>query len=82
MGKTGVIVAWTIIRVPPGEFTNQAPYLVAIVALDSGERITAQLVDWEQKHVQAGQRVVTVVRRTVISTCDSVIPYGIKVKPL
>lgn len=80
VGKTGTIVAWTLIRVPPGDFTNQAPYPVVVVTL-ADRRITAQLVDWEEKHLVIGQKVVTVIRK-VFETGDGVIPYGIKVKPV
>ncbi len=46
LGKSGKIISWTVIRVPPGGFSDQAPYPVVIVALDNGERITAQLVNY------------------------------------
>jgi len=82
LGKTGVIRSWTVIRLPPADFGYQAPYPVVIVSLDGGESIVAQLVDFDEKHLSIGQRVVTVVRRTVQTGIDDVIPYGIKVKPL
>lgn len=82
VGKTGKIVAFTRIRVPPADFTDQAPYPVVLVELDKGGRITAQMVDWEEKHLNAGQKVLTVVRRVVKPNTEGVIPYGIKVKPL
>lgn len=82
VGKTGKIVAFTLIRVPPAGFSDQAPYPVVVVELSDGKRICAQLVDWEDKHLRFGQRVVTVVRRSTRPNFDDVIPYGIKVKPL
>ena len=82
IGKTGKIVAFTLIRVPPANFSYQAPYPVVIVELDDGGRIPAQLVDYSEDHLKIGQKVVTVVRKTVQSETDGVIPYGIKVKPL
>ncbi|MBI3342852.1 OB-fold domain-containing protein [Candidatus Gottesmanbacteria bacterium] len=81
VGKTGRIVAWTMVRVPPADFTDQAPYPAVLVELDGGGRITAQLVDWEEKHLKIGQRVVAVVRRVIKPNTEGVIPYGIKVKP-
>lgn len=84
VGKTGKIVAFTLIRVPPAGFSDQAPYPVVVVALDEGlqgKRITAQLVDWQPEHLAAGQQVVTVVRRVIHPNTEGVIPYGIKVKP-
>ena len=82
IGKIGAIVSWTIIRVPPADFGYQAPYPVALVALSSGESICAQVVDYSENQLVIGQRVVTVVRRTIQSQIDGVIPYGIKVKPI
>lgn len=81
IGKTGTIVTWTIVRVPPADFSNQAPYPVVVVAFAGGKKMTCQLVDWEEKHLVAGQKVITIVRK-VFETGDGVIPYGLKVKPL
>ncbi len=80
--KRGIIVAWTMIRVPPSDFSDQAPYPVVIVQFENQSRITAQLVDWEPKDLIVGQRVGTVIRRVTKPDTDGVIPYGIKVKPL
>jgi len=80
LGKTGVVVSWTIIRVPPGDFMDQAPYAVVLVDMDEGGRIEAQLVDVPLDALSNGLRVKTVVRRVTRPDADSVIPYGIKVK--
>jgi uncharacterized OB-fold protein len=82
IGKIGTILSWTTIRVPPGDFTDQAPYPVALIALADGSRIVCQLVDYENEHLVAGQKVVTVIRRVTSPDTDGVIPYGIKAKPL
>lgn len=82
LGKTGKILSWTVVRVPPADFSDQAPYPVVLVGLDVGGRMTAQLVDWDTKDLNIGQKVVTIVRRIVKPNTEGVIPYGIKVKPL
>lgn len=82
IGKTGSIISWTMIRVPPDGFSEQAPYPLAVVRLDGGTQITAQVVDWEEKDLKTDQKVTTVIRRTIATAADGVIPYGIKVKPL
>ncbi len=82
IGKSGVIISWTMIRVPPADYGYQAPYPVVLVTLDDGDSITAQMVDYAIDQVVIGQRVMTVVRRTIQSRTDDVIPYGIKVKPI
>jgi uncharacterized OB-fold protein len=82
IGRTGKVVSWTIVRVPPANFGEQAPYPVVIVEFANGDRCTAQMVDFTPNELRVGQRVITVVRRTIQSKTDAVIPYGIKVKPL
>lgn len=82
IGKQGSIVSWTLIRVPPADFANLAPYPVVLIVLDEGGMMMAQLVDFEEKHLMKGQRVATVIRRVAKSSDDGVIPYGIKAIPL
>jgi len=67
--------------VPPEGFSEQAPYFIAIVALSKSERICTQVVD-VVKTIAIGQKVKTVLRRTIDVSHDGVIPYGIKVKQL
>jgi uncharacterized OB-fold protein len=80
LGKQGKILAWTIIYVPPGRFSFFAPYPIAIVELDNGQKITAQLVDCDHDEVKTNARVETVLRKVTEPSTDGVIPYGIKVK--
>lgn len=82
LGKTGKIISWTLVRVPPGDFMDQAPYPVVLVELEGGKRIEAQLVDWDPTHLAYGTKVKTIIRRVMRPDPDGVIPYGIKVKPL
>jgi uncharacterized protein len=81
LGLTGVVVTITTIRVPPEGFIHQAPYQVALVKLDTGKTIPAQVVD-SIHPVAIGDTVVTVIRRSKEAGTDGVIPYGIKVKPV
>jgi uncharacterized OB-fold protein len=82
IGKQGAIVSWTSIRVPPADYSNLAPYAVALIALDDGGMMMAQLVDCDMEDVKKGQRVVTVIRRMTHSSDDGVIPYGVKAVPI
>lgn len=82
IGKEGKIISWTTVRVPPGGFSDQAPYPVVIVKLENNSMITAQLVDYDEKHLVFGQEVTTVIRRVIQPNTEGIIPYGIKVKPL
>lgn len=82
VGVSGTILSWTLIRVPPGDFTDQAPYPVVLISLPNGKRLTCQLVDYNESQLVAGQKVITIIRRVTRPDPDGVIPYGIKVKPL
>ncbi len=81
-GKRGTILSWTLIRVPPDGFADQAPYPLAIVLLEDKIKIIAQVVDWKPEELRRNQKVQTVIRRTIATSADGVIPYGIKVKPI
>jgi uncharacterized OB-fold protein len=82
IGKKGKIVVWTIIRVAAKLFSHQAPYPVVIVKLENGERVTGQLVDWQDRDLKKGRDVVAVLRRSRIEDKESVITYSIKFRPL
>ena len=82
LGREGTIVTWTKIFVPPEGFESQAPYVVAIVELGNNIHCTAQLVDFDEKHLKIGQKVRTILRKTRNPGDEGVIPYGIKFKPV
>jgi len=82
IGKKGKVVSWTFIRIPPAGFESQAPYPTAIVKLEDGKVIIAQMVDYTQEDLKSGQKVVTVIRRIMQTENADVIPYGIKVSPI
>ena len=82
IGREGKIISWTLVRVPPAGFEDQAPYPVALVRLKDGKAITVQVVDYMAKDLKFGRKVVTLVRRTVKAGNGDIIPYGIKVRPV
>jgi len=81
-GKEGKIISWTLIRVPPEGFINEAPYPIVLVKLSDKRRIIAQLIDWQKENLRIGQKVKAVYRRTRQPDSEGVIPYGIKFTPL
>lgn len=82
LSLTGHILSFTKVHVPPAGFESQAPYVVAIVKLSNKKNYTAQLVEFEKKHLAVNQKVKTVLRRTREAGEEQVIPYGIKFKPI
>lgn len=82
IGKKGKVVSWTYIRIPPLGFENQAPYPVGLIKLENGKMIIAQMVDYREKDLKFGQKVIAIIRRTMQTESGDVIPYGVKVRPL
>ena len=69
---SGVVESHTTIRTPPAGFTG--PYVVAIIKLTEGPKITANVVD---EDVSVGDRVFFVFRR-LNDTTEGAIHYGFK----
>ena len=82
LGKKGKILTWTIIYMAGAEFKKFAPYPVAIIKLENGEKLTDPIVDYEKDDLRIGKKVQSVLRKTRDSGEDGVIPYGLKFRPL
>ena len=78
----GIIISYTRVYVPPSGFIEQAPYVIVVVEGENKKRYTAQLVDYDESNLRIGQRVVSVLRRTLETEEEGVIPYGIKFRPI
>jgi uncharacterized OB-fold protein len=81
LADTGKIITYTIIRVPPHPFADQAPYAVGIVELDDGVRLTGQIVDCAFTDLAIGKRVKTEFRKIYQEGEAGVIYYGYKFVP-
>lgn len=82
LNKQGKIISYTRVFVPPSGFEDQAPFVVAIARLEKGNKVVAQLIDYQEKNLKIGQKIITVLRRTKDPGIEGIIPYGIKFKPL
>jgi len=78
---TGKIVSFTIIRVPPHPFVDQAPYAIGIVELDNHIRLTGQIVDCPFEELEIGKRVKIEFRKIYQEGEAGVIYYGYKFVP-
>ncbi len=76
----GEIVSYTIIHVGPEEFEEQVPYPIAIIKLDEGPCITAQIVDCDIDDVKIGMKVESTFRRIQEDGYVGAIYYGYKFK--
>jgi uncharacterized OB-fold protein len=67
----------------PAGYEEFVPYTVALVQLDEGPIITAQLTDVDQDEVEIGMEVEMVTRRLREDGDDGLLVYGYKFrKPL
>lgn len=77
----GEVYSYTLVLEPPEGFLAQTPYHLALVRMESGELIAAQLTDVENG-VEIGQRVEMVTRKLTTDGARGVIVYGYKFRPL
>lgn len=77
---TGEIYSYTIIHAPPRGFEYKKPYSLAIVKLDEGPMLTAQIVDCNPEEVSIGVKVKKVFRRIEVRGDEGIIKYGYKFK--
>jgi len=78
----GEIVTYTIIHDAPEQFEGQAPYPIAIIKLDEGPSLTAQIVDCDNKDVKIGMKVQSTFRKIQEDGSVGAIYYGYKFKPV
>lgn len=79
--RTGRVVAHTVIRVPPSQFADQAPYPLAVVELDGGTRVLVQVADTGADALKPGDGVLLELRRIQSEGEAGIICYGHKAIP-
>jgi uncharacterized protein len=72
----GEIYSYSTIHYPPTSFEKETPYTVAIIKLDEGPKMTAQIVDSE--NIDVGMRVESCIRKVYVDGDKGIIHYGIK----
>lgn len=73
----GVVYSYTVVQDPPSGYEEQAPYYLALVKLDEGKLVTAQLTD-VNGGVSIGDRVEMVTRKLTTEGTQGMIVYGYK----
>jgi uncharacterized OB-fold protein len=81
LAEKGKVISYTIIRVPPRQFIDQAPYAVGIVKLDDGMNLMAQIVDCDFEDLKVGMRVRIEFRKIFDEGEAGIICYGYKFVP-
>jgi len=81
LAEKGKVLTFTIIRVPPRQFVDQAPYAVGIVELDDGVKLTGQIVDCDFEDLIIGKRVKIEFRKIFDEGEAGILCYGYKFVP-
>ena len=81
MSGKGEVYSFTVVHEPPTGYETQAPYAVALVKLEEGPLVTAQLTDVDAADIQIGMPVEMVTRRLRTDGEEGVIQYGYKFRP-
>jgi len=82
LNREGKVVTFTVIRVAPSQFVDQAPYPIAIVELKDGIKICTQLADCDVDQIKIGMPVKLEFRKVSEDGAAGIIHYGYKVVPL
>ncbi len=81
--KTGTVQSWTVIYVGNAEMQKQAPYTVALVEMEDGNKVYGQIVDCSEDQVHEGMKVRSTLRVYSFGASDEdVITYGLKFTPV
>jgi uncharacterized protein len=78
----GAVYSFTDVHQPPDGYEGQAPYLVAMVRLEEGPLVTAQLTDCDPDQAAIDMPVEMVTRKLRDLGPEGLIVYGYKFRPL
>ena len=81
MSDTGRVVSYTVIRVAPPRFAAEVPYVVAVLEMDDGARMMAQVADVKPEEMKMGMKVRLEFRKIFQHGRAGVIAYGHKAVP-
>jgi len=78
----GEVYSYTTVFDAPAGFEESTPYTVAMIKLDEGPLVTAQLTDLENKRIEIGMPVEMVTRKLRSATDErGLLVYGYKFRP-
>ncbi len=82
LGGKGTVVTYTVIHDAPAQFEMQKPYVMAIIEMDEGVRLTSQLIDVKAEDVTIGMKVQSSFRKLGQEGEAGVIHSGYKFRPV
>ena len=78
----GEVYSFSTMYNAPHGFEEQKPYTIALIKLDEGPMVTAQLTDVDSGDVAIGLRVEMVTRKLREEGAEGQIIYGYKFRPV
>ncbi len=78
----GTVYSFSTLYTAPKEFAEYVPYVVALVKLEEGPLVTAQLTDVDRDQVYIGMPVEMVTRKIRAEGDDGPIIYNYKFRPI
>ncbi len=78
----GEVYSYSTVFQGPDGFANCAPYVVALIKLEEGPLVAAQLADVEPEQLSIGMPVEMVTRRLRDDGHKGIVLYGYKFRPL
>ncbi len=80
--KEGKVLTYTIIRIPPSQFVDQAPYAMGVVELADGVKVLTQITDCDLEKIDIGMKVRVEFRKIYEEGEAGIICYGYKCVPV
>ncbi|HJJ56023.1 MAG TPA: Zn-ribbon domain-containing OB-fold protein [Methanocorpusculum sp.] len=77
----GKIITYTVVHSTSVQYSMMKPYVLAIIELDEGARLTSQIVCDDINKIHIGMRVHSVFRVLGTDGPDGIIHYGTKFMP-
>ena len=81
LGGRGKVVSYSIVHDAPRAFDMMKPYVLAIVEMDEGVRLTSTIIDCDPGEVKIGMPVESAFRKLGEEGEAGVIHYGYKFRP-
>jgi uncharacterized OB-fold protein len=78
----GEVYSYSTVYNPPRGFEEFAPYAVALVRLEEGPMVVAQLTDVDADQISIGMPVEMVTRKVQSGGEEGAIVYGYKFRPI
>lgn len=81
LATRGQVYSYTVVQEAPQGYEENAPYILALIKLDDGTVVTAQLTDTDGA-IEIGHRVEMVTRKLTTEGKQGMIVYGYKFRPV